>query len=59
MGFDGTSGGMVDILESGIIGPAKVTIKALENAMSVAGMILTTETLIADEKEPVQVPVSQ
>ena len=59
MGIDVTSGEMVDMLESGIIDPAKVTIKALENAMSVVGMILTTETLITDEKEPVQVPVSQ
>jgi len=59
MGFDVTSGEMVDMLESGIIDPAKVTIKALENAMSVAGMILTTETLVADEKEPVQIPTAQ
>ena len=46
----------VDMVESGVIDPAKVTRSALENAVSIAGMILTTEALIADvpEKEEAQ-----
>ena len=39
------------MVASGIIDPAKVTRSALENAASIAGMILTTETLIVDEPE--------
>ncbi|MBI4305339.1 MAG: hypothetical protein HY678_03370, partial [Chloroflexi bacterium] len=39
-------------IEMGIIDPAKVTRAAVENAVSVAGMILTTESLITDKKEP-------
>jgi chaperonin GroEL len=46
------SGKYVDLIEAGIIDPARVTRTALENAVSVAGMILTTEALIADEPEP-------
>ncbi|NTU84525.1 MAG: chaperonin GroEL [Chloroflexales bacterium] len=51
-GYDVMSGKYVDLIEAGIIDPAKVTRTALENAVSVAGMILTTEALIADEPEP-------
>ena len=40
------------MVESGIIDPAKVTRSALENAASVAGMVLTTESLVADKPEP-------
>src|SRR5690554_4367607 len=52
-GFDALNGEYVDMVASGIIDPAKVTRSALENAASIAGMVLTTETLIADipEKE--------
>jgi chaperonin GroEL len=48
-----------DLVESGIIDPAKVTRSALQNATSIAAMILTTEVLITDipEKEkPVAAP---
>ena len=39
------------MIASGIVDPAKVTRSALENAASVSGMVLTTESLVADEKE--------
>jgi chaperonin GroEL len=53
-GFDVMSGEYVDLFEVGIMDPAKVTRSALENAASIASMILTTEALITDipEKEP-------
>jgi chaperonin GroEL len=57
-GFDVLREEYVDLLEAGIIDPAKVTRSALENAASVAGMILTTEALVTDvpEKENANVP---
>ena len=51
-GYDVMAGAYVDLIEAGIIDPAKVTRTALENAISVAGMILTTEALVADLPEP-------
>ena len=48
IGFDVMSGEFVDMIKVGIIDPAKVTRGALENAASIAGMILTTEALITD-----------
>jgi chaperonin GroEL len=52
-GYDAQKGEYVDMFASGIIDPAKVTRSALENAASVAGLLLTTETVITDlpEKE--------
>ena len=41
-----------DMLAKGIIDPAKVTRSAVENAASIAGMILTTDALITDKPEP-------
>ena len=41
-----------DMIEQGIVDPTKVTRSALQNAASVAAMVLTTESLVADEKEP-------
>jgi chaperonin GroEL len=52
IGYDVISGEFVDMIEAGIIDPAKVTRGALENAASIAAMILTTEALITDIKEP-------
>jgi len=52
MGFDVMSGEFVDMLEAGIIDPAKVTRGALLNAASVASMVLSTEALITDIPEP-------
>jgi len=50
-GYDAKSDKYVDMLEAGIIDPKKVTRVALENAASVAGMILTTECALVDVKE--------
>ncbi len=50
-GFDAYSETYVDMIENGIVDPTKVTRSALENAASVASMVLTTETLVADKKE--------
>ena len=50
-GFDVMKNDFVDMIESGIIDPAKVTRTALQNALSVATMIISTQVLIADEKE--------
>ncbi|WP_407428230.1 TCP-1/cpn60 chaperonin family protein, partial [Treponema sp.] len=46
------TGKWVDMMEDGIIDPAKVTRSALQNAASVAGMLLTTECAITDIPEP-------
>ncbi|MFT5103680.1 MAG: chaperonin GroEL [Candidatus Latescibacterota bacterium] len=50
-GYDAKTGTYVDMLKAGIIDPKKVTRIALENAASVAGMILTTECALVDIKE--------
>ena len=50
-GFDVMSESYVDLVQAGIIDPAKVTRSALENAASVAGMILTTEALVTELPE--------
>jgi chaperonin GroEL len=58
-GFDVVSESYVDLVDKGIIDPAKVTRSALENAASVAGMILTTEALVSDlpeKKAPAPMP---
>ena len=51
-GFNALTNEYTDMVESGIIVPTKVTRSALENAASVAGVFLTTESVIADVKEP-------
>jgi chaperonin GroEL len=56
-GFNALTNEYTDMVESGIIDPTKVTRSALENAASVAGVFLTTESVIADEK--VETPVPQ
>ena len=50
-GFDAYNEIYTDMIEAGIVDPTKVTRSALENAASVAAMVLTTETLVADKKE--------
>ncbi len=50
-GFDALNGEYVDMFKAGIVDPAKVTRSALENAASVAGMLLTTEAAIVSEEE--------
>jgi chaperonin GroEL len=49
VGLDARTGNFVNMIDSGIIDPAKVTRSALENAASIAGLVLTTETLIVDK----------
>jgi chaperonin GroEL len=51
-GYDARTDQYADMLKSGIIDPAKVTRSALENAASIAAMVLTTETLVTDIPEP-------
>ena len=54
IGFDVMSETLVDMMEAGIVDPAKVTRFALQNAASIASILLTTEAVVADipEKEP-------
>ncbi|MCI6583149.1 MAG: chaperonin GroEL [Oscillospiraceae bacterium] len=52
-GFDAYSEQYVDMIPAGIVDPTKVTRSALQNAASVAAMVLTTESLVADIKEDV------
>ena len=51
-GYDALKDEYVDLIERGIIDPTKVTRSALQNAASVAAMVLTTESLVADIPEP-------
>ncbi|MCR4647037.1 MAG: chaperonin GroEL [Oscillospiraceae bacterium] len=51
-GFDAYNETYVDMIQAGIVDPTKVTRSALQNAASVAAMVLTTESLVADIKEP-------
>jgi chaperonin GroEL len=51
VGYDVLKDRYVDMVEAGIVDPAKVTRSAVENAASIAGMILTTEALITDKPE--------
>ncbi len=53
-GFNALTGEYVDMFKAGIVDPAKVTRSALQNAVSIAGMLLSTDTLISDipEEEP-------
>ncbi len=54
VGFDANSGEYVDMFKAGIVDPTKVTRSALQNAASIAGLMLTTEVMITkiDEEEP-------
>ncbi|WP_028309751.1 chaperonin GroEL [Desulfitibacter alkalitolerans] len=56
IGFDALSGDYIDMIGAGIVDPAKVTRSALQNAASIASMLLTTETLIADIPEEKDAP---
>lgn len=51
-GFNAATGDWVDMIETGIIDPVKVTRSALQNAASVASLILTTEAVVANKPEP-------
>ena len=51
-GFDAATENYVDMVKSGIVDPTKVSRSALENAASIASVVLTTEALVADKPEP-------
>ena len=51
MGFNAQTGSFEDLMVAGIIDPAKVTRSAVQNAASIAGLLLTTEALIVEQKE--------
>ena len=53
-GLDAATGEYGDLLAKGIIDPVKVTRSALRNAASIASMVLTTDTLVVEKKEPVE-----
>jgi chaperonin GroEL len=50
-GFDAATGEWVDMFKSGIIDPAKVTRSALQNAASIAALVLTTESAVVEKPE--------
>jgi chaperonin GroEL len=52
VGFNAATNEFVDMFAAGIVDPAKVTRSALQNAASIAGMVLTTECIIVDKPEP-------
>ena len=52
VGYDAAKDQYVNMIEAGIVDPAKVTRSALQNAASIAAMVLTTETLVADKPAP-------
>ena len=50
-GLNAATGEYVDLVAAGVIDPVKVTRSALQNAASIAGMLLTTEVLVVEKKE--------
>ena len=56
MGIDVLDGEMKDLVKVGIIDPVKVTRSALQNAASIAVMVMTTNCLISDKPEPEKAP---
>jgi chaperonin GroEL len=57
-GLNAANGEMEDLVKAGIIDPAKVTRSALQNAASIAGLLLTTEVLVADKPEKAPDPAA-
>ena len=57
-GLNASTGELEDLVKAGVIDPAKVTRSALQNAASIAALLLTTEALVADkpEKKPAAAP---
>jgi chaperonin GroEL len=55
-GYDFNTGEMTDMFQAGIIDPAKVTRSALQNAASIAGLLLTTEAIVTEVKEKEKAP---
>ncbi len=57
IGLNAATGELVDLVKAGVIDPAKVTRSALQNAASIAALLLTTEAIVADKPEPVGAPM--
>ena len=57
VGFNAATGATEDLVAAGVIDPAKVTRAGLQNAASIAAMLLTTEALVADKPEPPAPPM--
>ncbi|HZU89222.1 MAG TPA: TCP-1/cpn60 chaperonin family protein, partial [Stellaceae bacterium] len=57
-GFDAQTGEYVDMLKAGIIDPTKVVRLALQNAASVAGLLITTEAMVAEKPEKKTAPAA-
>jgi chaperonin GroEL len=55
-GFDAAAGEWVDMVKAGIIDPAKVTRSALQNAASIAALVLTTESAVVEKPEEEEPP---
>ncbi|MBQ9777987.1 MAG: chaperonin GroEL, partial [Clostridia bacterium] len=51
-GFDAYNEVYCDMMQAGIVDPTKVTRSALQNAASIASVVLTTESVVADKKDP-------
>ena len=56
VGLNAATGEYVDLVKAGIIDPAKVTRAALQNAASIAALVITTECLVADKPEKAASP---
>ena len=56
IGFNALTEEYVDMIKAGIVDPCKVTRSALQNASSIAAMILTTESIVADKPEKTAAP---
>jgi len=57
VGLNAATGELVDLVAAGVIDPAKVTRSALQNAASIAALLLTTEAIVADKPEPAGPPM--
>jgi chaperonin GroEL len=57
VGLNAATGELVDLVKAGVIDPAKVTRSALQNAASIAALLLTTEAIVADKPEPAAPPM--
>ncbi len=58
MGYNAATGEYVDMMEAGILDPTKVTRSALQNAVSVAGLMITTEAMVAEEPQEEAAPAA-
>jgi chaperonin GroEL len=58
-GYNAATGEYGDMMDMGIIDPTKVTRTALQNAASVAGLMITTEAMVADEPKKDKAPAAQ